>query len=109
MVAIASLYLNPSPTPNKHLPHTPQQCARTHKHSRPPRTDSERTRKSWPSEILTTSAALGSSAMAVMSEWRVYVRSERLYARQTLPMTARGTGGVSFACILGSSVGTYGF
>lgn len=32
-------------------------------HSRPPRTVSERTRNSCPSEILTTSAALGSSAM----------------------------------------------
>ena len=35
----------------------------THMHSLPPRTVSERTRKSWPSEIFTTSAALGSSAM----------------------------------------------
>ena len=61
-------------------------------HSLPPRTDSERTRKSWPSEILTTSAALGSSAMAmVMSALLPGAHASGggvAHARQTLPRTA---------------------
>ncbi len=55
----------------------------THMHSLPPRTDSERTRKSCPSEILTTSAALGSSAIhADDVNGRSFALSQRLtYAK----------------------------
>ena len=63
-------------------------------HSLPPRTDSERTRKSWPSEIFTTSAALGSSAMhaQMMSVVRPSHAPGAAHARQTLPMTETGEG-----------------
>ena len=82
--------------------------AGTHRHSRPPRTASERTRKSWPSDIFTTSAALGSSAIGAMMSGRAAwahcisrARRAGAHARQTLPITAR-SGRFGSAYMLGS-------